>query len=330
MANVADPKAHDSATAPRTEGLIAMSLPYRDRAASTMFYSEVLGGELLQDGTTPKLRLGSLELTLGRQDGGVTDVDAEYPHYAFDVTPEQFAGLKHRLDAYKIPASSPWTREGHGTALMYFRDPAGNQWELYSKSGCTLLPLRIGARRGGDYVIDFPALAYDHAPKRPAADAMPPLARPNGFNHMTLAVRDLGETERFQTIVFNGRITQPGPGHLTVDIDGCAVGSHEPKRAWTPNEAEYPHFTLRVKPENLLPLKRRLESFGVVTHDIATHDGVDAWMYFRDPSSNLWELNCPEGFKGAVRRTPSAGGDFVVDVAALRYDRWKDPGAIAS
>ncbi len=71
---------------------------------------------------------------------------------------------------------------------------------------------------------------------------------------------------------------------------------------------------------------QRLEAFGIPTHDVATHDGTDAWMYFRDPSDNLWELNCPRGFAGPTRRTPSAGGDFTVDVKALSYRTWKDPG----
>jgi catechol 2,3-dioxygenase-like lactoylglutathione lyase family enzyme len=315
---------------PHTEGLISMSLPYRDLATSSMFYSEILGGEIMKQGASPKFWFGNFAICLGRQDGGVTPVDAEYPHYAFDVTPEQFAGLKCRLDAYGIPTNSPWTRKGHGTALMYFRDPAGNQFELYSKTGCTLLPLRTDIRRGGDYVIDFPALAYSHPPKRPAADDMPPPARPRGFNHITLAVRNLLEMERFQTIVFNGRVTQPGPVHLTVNIDGAAIGSHDATEGWTPSDAEYPHFTLGVSPENLLPLKQRLESFGVVTHDIATHDGVDAWMYFRDPSGNLYELNCPEGFQGTTQRTPSAGGTFVVDVRKLCYESWNDPASLAA
>ena len=91
---------------------------------------------------SPRYYLVDFAVCLAPQEGGVTPIDQEYPHYALTVTPEEFAGLKHRLDAYGIPTSSPWTRQGHGTALMYFRDPAGNQWELYSKTGCTFAAAR--------------------------------------------------------------------------------------------------------------------------------------------------------------------------------------------
>jgi hypothetical protein len=47
-------------------------------------------------------------------------------------------------------------------------------------------------------------------------------------------------------------------------------------------------------------------------------------MYFRDPAGNLWELNCPEGFAGPRRR------DLPVDVSALRYHTWNDPGVKAA
>ena len=49
-------------------------------------------------------------------------------------------------------------------------------------------------------------------------------------------------------------------------------------------------------------------------------------MYFRDPTGNLWELYCERGFTGSVRRTPSAGGDYVPDLPALSYEHWNDPG----
>ena len=75
----------------------------------------------------------------------------------------------------------------------------------------------------------------------------------------------------------------------------------------------------------MLPLKERLESYGVPTSEVWSRNGIDAVMYFRDPSGTLWELYCESGFKGAVRRGVSAGGDYIPDVTALNYDTWKDP-----
>jgi hypothetical protein len=64
----------------------------------------------------------------------------------------------------------------------------------------------------------------------------------------------------------------------------------------------------------------------VPTGEICTRNGTDASLYYRDPTGNLWELYCERGFTGEVRRAPSAGGDYVVDLPALCYDRWNDPG----
>ena len=61
------------------------------------------------------------------------------------------------------------------------------------------------------------------------------------------------------------------------------------------------------------------------TSDVFTRNGTDAAIYYRDPTGNLWELNCEHGYSGNVRRTPSAGGDYRADLKALCYDRWNDP-----
>jgi catechol 2,3-dioxygenase-like lactoylglutathione lyase family enzyme len=305
---------------PTPSGFASVSLPYRDREQAKMFYGGILGGELRQDGPILKYWFNNFAIHLGPQNGGGCPATQEWPHYAFTVTPDEFVGLIRRIDSYGIPRGEPWKRIKSKYSLMYFRDPSGNQWELYSPDGCDKIPLRIGINHGGDYAIDFPALSYDTiAPPKPGKEAAP--CRPTGFNHMTLAVRDLAEAERFNVTVLGGVNVHPGETHITTVIGGCPVGWHQTKAGWTAPDAEYPHCTYLMEPEDLIPLKERLESFGVPTHDIATHDGVDAWMYFRDPSGNLWELNCPKGFAGAKRR------DAKVDVRALCYDSWKDPGA---
>jgi catechol 2,3-dioxygenase-like lactoylglutathione lyase family enzyme len=303
-------------------GLASISLPMRDREETKRFYKDVLCGELLEDdGKTLKFWFENFALNLVPQNGGGTPVGAEYPHCAFSVTPEQFYAIKLRLDGYGVPTGEPWTRSG--VALMYFRDPSDNQWELYSKSGCPAVKLRQAAAKGGDYSTDFHALSYKKL-KNPTTDL--PQASTSGFNHFTLAIRNMEETERFQTIVLGGVVTHPGPSHLTVEIGGVSVGAHETDKGWTAEDAEYPHYTYKVTPDALIAIKRQLEAYGVPTHDIATHDGVDAWMYYRDPSGSLWELNCPQGFTQPTRRVASAGGDFKVDVKALNYSKWKDPG----
>jgi hypothetical protein len=110
-----------------------------------------------------------------------------------------------------------------------------------------------------------------------------------------------------------------------VEIGGIDVSFSAVSGGWTARDSELPRYAFSVAPEHLLPLKMRLESFGIPTHDVCTHNGSDAWMYFRDPSGNLFELYCERGFTGPIRGV-QAGADSTVDVASLCYDRWSDPG----
>ena len=304
-----------------------ISLPTRDLAMSRRFFTEVLGGELREDGPTAKIQFTNFAIGLGPQEGGATAPHREHPHYAFTVPAEDFAPLKQRLEAFGVPTHEPWTRTGSPCALMYFRDPSGNQFEMFCPGGDTGLPLRIGHRAGGDYVIPFPTLVYSDLKEPAVASSSLSRVRALGFNHMTLPSKDLGAGKRFFTEIFGGEVTIDHPSHVTVVVGGAEVGMGGPlDGGWTAPDAEYPHYTFLIGPNDLLPLKERFESYGVPTHDIFTRDGTDAATYFRDPSGNLFELYCEGGFTGSTVRTPSAGGDDLIDVQALCYDRWQDPG----
>ncbi len=314
------------AQVPTPYGFSHIAIPGRDLAQSKQFFVEVLGGDLTEDKPdTVRVQFDTFKIVLGPQSGGATPHDAEYPHYGFTVQAQDFMGIKQRLEAYGVPTHDPWGRKGRPTALMYFRDPSGNQFEMYCPQGFNAVPLRLGARAGGDYVIDFAALNYRSL--QPLADkARLPKVRPGGFNHMTLPVRDMHEGKRFWVAAVGGSVLFELPDHITVRVGGADIGQSPTNRGWTAPDARYPHYTLLVKPEDLIPLKERLESYAIPTHDIWTRNGTHAAMYFRSPSGNLWEFYCESGFKGAVRRGVSAGGDYAPDVKALNYDSWKDPG----
>jgi catechol 2,3-dioxygenase-like lactoylglutathione lyase family enzyme len=321
--------ASDSRTAetsfPRPSAFGPLTLPARDMAQSRRFFTEVLGGELIDDGPNPKVRFGTFVIALGAQDGGATLPHNEHPHYAFLIPPEDFRPLKERLDAFGVPTHEPWCRAGSPASLMYFRDPTGNQFELYCIEGDIGLPKRIGARAGGDFTPPFRELVYSEV-KDPAG--APPDVRVKGFSHMTIPSRDLGESKRFLTEIFGGRVSIDHPSHVTVVVADTEIGNGGPmKEGWPAPNAEYPHYTLVVGPSDLQPLHERLASYGVPTSDVFTTDGTDAAVYYRDPSGNLWKLHCPTGFTGAARRTKSAGGDYAPDLPALSYDHWKDPAS---
>jgi catechol 2,3-dioxygenase-like lactoylglutathione lyase family enzyme len=271
-----------------------------------------------------KVQFTNFAIELGAQAGGATAPHREHPHYAFTVGAEIFALLKQRLESFGVPTHEPWTRTGSTQSLMYFRDPSGNQFEMFCARGDVGLPLRIGHRAGGDYVIPFPSLVYREV-KDPTT--VPPKIPPLEFNHMTLPSKDLQQSKRFLTEVFGGKVAIDNPSHVTVVVGGTEIGSgKQPDGGWTEPDAEYPHYTLGVAPEDLAPMRERLEHYGVPTSEIYTRNGTDAAIYYRDPTGNLWELRCDHGFAGDLRRTPSAGGDYVPDVKALCYDRWNDPG----
>lgn len=312
---------------PTPSGFSHISLPVRDVEQSKRFYVEVLGGELVRD--TPgfaEARFNDFIVGMSSRGGNPTAPNAEYPHYGFTVEPDQFLPLKLRLEAYGVPTHEPWTRHDDAEALMYFRDPSGNQFEMYCPKGFKALPLRRGGRASGDFFVNFPALCYREL-RTPPSSAEVSKARVAGFNHMTIPVRDMYEGKRFLTEVLGGDVVLELPDHITVAVGGAQIGMAPTAGGWTAYDAEFPHYAFFVNPEDMVPLQERLDLYGVPTHDIWTRNGIEALMYFRDPSGNLLELYCKNGFKD-VDKLPrgGAGGDYTIDFAALNYDHWKDPG----
>jgi catechol 2,3-dioxygenase-like lactoylglutathione lyase family enzyme len=319
----------------RTEALTPcgfghIAIPSRDMAQSKQFFVDVLGGTLaIDEPARARVRFGNFAVELAPQPGGATPAHAEYPHYAFTVAPEDFMGIKQRLEGFGVPTHDPWGRMNRTHALMYFRDPSGNQFELFCPSGFNAVPLRLGHRAGGNYVINFPALCYKEL-RTPASKLQLPEARLRGYNHMTLPVRDMYEAKRFFVAVLGGTVAFERPAHITVIVGGAEIGLSSEAGGWTAPDAEYPHYTFLVRADDLAPLKQRLESYNIPTSDIWTRNGVDAAMYLRDPSGNLWELYCDSGFKGALLRASSPDDGYEPDVKALNYGSWKDPGERAA
>ncbi len=112
-------------------GFNHMSLPVKDVKQSLRFFINVLGAEWVQEQEQfAEVRCGGMIIGLSKQSGGWTAPDAEFPHYGFLVDAEQMEPIKAQLDAAGVPTHPIWTRNGY-TALMYFRDPSGNLFELY-------------------------------------------------------------------------------------------------------------------------------------------------------------------------------------------------------
>src|SRR5262245_66157293 len=99
-----DSKEHkDGTSIPTVKGMNLISLPTRDFAQSKRFFTEVLGGELHENGPTVKIQFSNFAIELGAQEGGATAPHREHPHYAFTVPAEILALLKRPLEAFGVP-----------------------------------------------------------------------------------------------------------------------------------------------------------------------------------------------------------------------------------
>jgi catechol 2,3-dioxygenase-like lactoylglutathione lyase family enzyme len=149
------------------------------------------------------------------------------------------------------------------------------------------------------------------------------------FAHQSFPCRDLEEARCFYTEVLGAVVRVDTPTFLSfrlanvdigVGIDGCAF----PTRV-----AEYPHAAFFVDAENFVAMRRWLPACGVPISPAWTRSGVEALMFFRDPTGNLIELFCTSGVAGAdqLPRSGPAGHGKVVDLDRLWYDRWAVPAA---
>lgn len=146
----------------------------------------------------------------------------------------------------------------------------------------------------------------------------------SGLNHLSIPVRDRQEAIRFFTDVLGADVALDNPSFTEVLLAGTIIGISEQAGGWTAPNAEFPHYAFSIEGADMQPMKERLESFGIPTHSIWTRHGVEALMYFRDPSGNLFEMYCTRGFPGAADapRPTHWGGNYGIDLRALCYETW--------
>jgi catechol 2,3-dioxygenase-like lactoylglutathione lyase family enzyme len=315
-------QAHSTAKQPRFSAISHVSLPCRDLAESKMFYSEVMGGSLVHEipGFVEYL-IEDIIIGLSEQPAGWTGIDDEYPHYAFYIDGPNFESMKNWLDSHGVP-NYPY-RRGE-TALIYFRDPSGNLFELYCDRGhAGISSLPAAPRRGGP-PIDFRALNYRWNRETAVRAAGENLTRPRftAFAHASLFCNDLEQAKRFFTRVIGGELIHDVDGFAEVRVAGIIIGMTIRPGTVTGRDTEYPHYAFFVEPEDFLPMVSWLRSHGVTTTEPWTRDGVKGLLYFRDPSGNLFEMYCSKLNEAAsFVRGAKQGGSYTIDFAGLNY-RW--------
>jgi catechol 2,3-dioxygenase-like lactoylglutathione lyase family enzyme len=307
----------------RFSGMSHVSLPCRDLEGSKIFYANVMGGELVHEVEGfVEFRIEDIIIGLSEQSEGWTGADDEYPHYAFYISGPNYELMKNWLNGYGVP-NYPYRRGD--TALIYFRDPSGNLFELYCDSGYEgLKSLPIAPRRGGQ-PIDFRALNYHWNSKGAALDTGKSIPRPRfmAFAHASIFCRDLEQAKRFFTTVIGGELIHDVDGFAEVKVAGIIIGLTVRPGRPTGRNAEYPHYAFFVEPEDFLPMVAWLRQNGVTTSEPWTRDGIKGLLYFRDPAGNLFEMYCPKLKEAAsFVRGAKQGGSYAIDFAGLNY-QWK-------
>lgn len=316
--------ARDSALAsvperPRVSRMHHLGVPVRDLDEACAFWVSAFGAEPLPTSRPgfAALRVADVTLQLAEQDGGWTGRGAEYPHRGWRFAPDAMWPAQARLQALGVPTGRIWTRHGV-EGLMYFRDPSGNLFETacwHGLEAADALPRDV--RGGGAYKIDLEGLNYTWQPPAAAPDES---VRPTQLDHLSLPVGDLARTARFWVEVLGAT---PGrqPNHM-VEIAGIDISFNAQPSGWTGRDAAFPSYAFAIAPEHFLPMKARLEAYGIPTHPICTDDAGAAYMYFRDPAGNLFQLYCEQGLPDAGAPPPDALADagYQVDFAALNYD----------
>ena len=147
------------------------------------------------------------------------------------------------------------------------------------------------------------------------------------FAHVSLPCRNLEEGKRFYSKVLGGEMHIETPTFASFKLGGVDVGIGADGCSFIEKSAEYPHFAFFASADEMLHMKVWLTRCGIPSSNFWTREGVEALMFFRDPSGNMIELFCLAGFKGADKlpRGPARGHGTAVDIESLRYTTWKLP-----
>jgi len=152
------------------------------------------------------------------------------------------------------------------------------------------------------------------------------------FAHCSLPCRDLEEGKRFYADVLGGEIRVDTPTFAMFVIGGVEIGIGIENCTFIAPGTEYPHIAFYANPDQMLRMKAWLTACGIPSSNLWTRRGVEALMFFRDPSGNMIELFCTDPFPGAdnlPRSGPAAGGK-AVNLDSFRYDKWRLPDGYVS
>ncbi|WP_211463241.1 fosfomycin resistance glutathione transferase [Collimonas silvisoli] len=110
-------------------GINHITLAVRDLATGIDFYQGLLGFRLAARGDAGAyLSLGELWLCLSLDETQTKNPQTDYTHYAFSISPSNFADFQEKLRAEGVAAWKDNKSEGDS---FYFLDPDGHKLEAH-------------------------------------------------------------------------------------------------------------------------------------------------------------------------------------------------------
>lgn len=149
----------------------------------------------------------------------------------------------------------------------------------------------------------------------------------SSIHHIAVPCRDLEEGIAFYRDVLGGQQKVQEDAFALFELAGTHIGISTAGASAMEPGTEYPHFAFVVDAATLTGTKDWLAKFGIPSSNYWTRNGIETLMFFRDPTGNVIELFCAEGYEGArdLPRGPARGHGVAIDIDAIRYDEWKRP-----
>ena len=149
----------------------------------------------------------------------------------------------------------------------------------------------------------------------------------DGIDHVSFPCRDLEEGIRFYRDVLGGKMLVKEDAFALFEISGARIGIGSAGCTFIEPGNEYPHMGFACSAETLSTMQEWLAACGIPTTDPWTRQGIETLLFFRDPSGNVIELFCHEGYEGAadLPRGPARGHGITIDIDAINYSEWHLP-----
>ncbi|MDE0335350.1 MAG: VOC family protein [Defluviicoccus sp.] len=151
--------------------------------------------------------------------------------------------------------------------------------------------------------------------------------RLDGIDHVSFPCRDLEEGICFYRDVLGGKMLVKEDAFALFEICGARIGIGSAGCTFIEPGTEYPHIGFACSADALVGMQGWLAACGIPTTDPWTRQGVETLLFFRDPSGNVIELFCHEGYEDApnLPRGPARGHGITIDIDAISYSEWHLP-----